>query len=408
LNKYKRFALSFILIEIAVLIIAVIITGDGSKGENTKQYNVDISRIAGRMEKGETIEDINLEEYENVISADKYDDSVIYNYEYVIKKVNGELYCFQYTDKQNDSRVIILIILLAGIILANIILFIYIGRKILMPFNSMSKLTTELAKGNLSTPVKQEKSKYFSKFLWGIDMLRETLEDNKKKELELVKEKKTLMLSLSHDIKTPLSAIELYSKALQRELYESAEERKAAYEGISSNVSEIKRYVDEITKASRDEFLMLETNNTEVYVSHLFNNIKEFYCEKMKCLHIDFDVEQSADCLIIGDEDRLTEVMQNCIENAIKYGDGLKIRISSEEDENCKLITVSNTGCTLSKEELTHIFDSFYRGSNSEKEEGSGLGLYICKVLMHKMDGDIFAGIEGNEFRISLVVRKVI
>ena len=80
----------------------------------------------------------------------------------------------------------------------------------------MQSLTEELAKGNLSVPVKAEKSKFLGRFLWGMDMLRETLESNKEKELALQKEKKTLVLSLTHDIRTPLSAIRLYAKALAR------------------------------------------------------------------------------------------------------------------------------------------------------------------------------------------------
>ena len=81
----------------------------------------------------------------------------------------------------------------------------------------MSNLAYELAKGNLSLPVKEENSKLFGRFLWGMDMLREKLEDNKARELEFQKEQKTLILSLSHDIKTPLSSIELYSPVVRIE-----------------------------------------------------------------------------------------------------------------------------------------------------------------------------------------------
>ena len=80
--------------------------------------------------------------------------------------------------------------------------------------------------GNLSVPVKAEKSKFFGRFLWGMDMLREKLESDKIRELELEKEKKTLVLSLSHDIRTPLSAIDLYTKALATNLYDKEEERQ--------------------------------------------------------------------------------------------------------------------------------------------------------------------------------------
>lgn len=95
------------------------------------------------------------------------------------------------------------------------------------------------------------------------------------------------------------------------------------------------------------------------------------------------------------------------MENAIKYGDGKEIKIDFSEEENCKLISIFNTGYGLKQEDLPHIFDSFYRGSNSKKQEGSGLGLYICKQLMHKMNGDIFAQIKDNNiFEVTIVIKK--
>src|SRR5574344_2059446 len=115
------------------------------------------------------------------------------------------------------------------------IMLMFIRTKIIRPFNAMSNMTYELAKGNLAVPVKEEKSRFFGKFLWGMDMLRDSLESDKEKELELQKEKKTLILSLSHDIKTPLSAIELYSKALSTGLYETSEDKTRALDGIDRN-----------------------------------------------------------------------------------------------------------------------------------------------------------------------------
>jgi signal transduction histidine kinase len=114
-------------------------------------------------------------------------------------------------------------------------------------------------------------------------------------------------------------------------------------------------------------------------------------------LKIRFSVDSFSDCLLSGDMDRSVEVIQNIMENAIKYGDGRIIEITFSREENCQLIHISNSGCTLPDEEIPHIFDSFWRGSNVGAKNGSGLGLYICRALMHKMDGDIYAEVrEGN------------
>ncbi|MCI7804402.1 MAG: sensor histidine kinase [Oscillospiraceae bacterium] len=94
------------------------------------------------------------------------------------------------------------------------------------------------------------------------------------------------------------------------------------------------------------------------------------------------------------------------MENAVKYGDGHTIEISFSEEDNCQLITVRNSGCTLPETELPHIFDSFWRGSNSEKSQGSGLGLYICRQLMRKINGEIFAEIQNEYMNVSAVFSK--
>lgn len=98
--------------------------------------------------------------------------------------------------------------------------------------------------------------------------------------------------------------------------------------------------------------------------------------------------------------------MQNIIENAVKYGDGRQIKISFSEEENCILISVKNSGCTLSENELPHIFESFWRGSNADKIGGSGLGLYICRQLMHKMNGEIFAKTDNEFMSVTAVFQK--
>ena len=317
----------------------------------------------------------------------------------------GAVYKIIYT--QTDDRTWILMNIALGILfLLSVFLICYIGKKIIKPFEQMQSLTEELAKGNLSVPVKAEKSKFLGRFLWGMDMLRETLENNKEKELALQKEKKTLILSLTHDIRTPLSAIRLYAKALAEELYTTGERRAEAYSGIEKNVKEIEEYVNEITLASREDFLQLSVNPGEWYLSEVVEAIRGLYEEKLRNLHTEFQIAAYTNLLLKGDADRLIEVLQNILENAIKYGDGKCISIDFSEEEDCRLITVRNSGCGLKQEELVNLFDSFYRGSNVGSADGSGLGLYISRQLMQKMDGEVFAEIKEDDFCATVVVRK--
>lgn len=320
---------------------------------------------------------------------------------------NQVVYKVEYNINQNKFNIILINTSLGITLLLTAITFIYINKKIIKPFADIKEIPYELAKGNLSVPLKEQKNKYFGRFIWGMDMLRENLEDNKKKELKYQKEKKTLILSLSHDIKTPLSAIKLYSKALKDNLYDEEEKKQEVIDGIIKNTNQIEHYVSEIVKNSRDDFMNLSVNMGDFYLNDIIKEIEKYYKDKLEVIHTEFIIDEFTDCILKGDKDRVIEVIQNIIENAIKYGNGKKISISFSEEENCKLITILNTGCTLKEEELPHIFDSFYRGGNTKNQEGSGLGLYICKQLMHKMDGDIYSKIRNNLFETTIVVRKI-
>lgn len=370
-----------------------------------KLYKVEIARLEQELE-NHTLSEIKLSHYPHIIKISQFDSKRDITNSYVVKEINNNLYSIEYRAVDRSSELFIFNMSFLVLLLINFLVLIYIWQKILKPFNKMSDLTYQLAKGNLVKPLEAEKSRYLGKFLWGVNMLRESLEEAKLKELSLQKEKKMLVLSLTHDIKTPLSAIELYARALQTDLYLNAERKQEVLEGISNKVQEISGYVHEITLASKEDFINLEVVENEFYLSDLIEVIQEYYSYKMDLFLTNFIVESFDNCLLVGDFDRLVEVLQNVIENAIKYGDGKMIGISFSEEEGYKLITIKNSGSNLKEEEITSIFDSFYRGSNSRSIKGSGLGLYISKSLMRKMQGDIFAQKEKDNFCINLVIKK--
>lgn len=408
MKAFNKIFWAVIALSVLMLIASNLILLNGS-GDNGREYRVEISRLEAEIrEKG--FESAHLSGCEYVTNIEKNGDN-FYNAEsdYVIREIGGELYRFDYSaeEKQDKSRDLLIVNIFMGImLLAVIAVLLFIRQKILVPFEKMSDVPYQLSKGNLNTPLKESRSRFFGKFVWGLDMLRETLEQQKRRELQLQKEKKTLLLSLSHDIKTPLSAIKLYSKALSTGLYPDGEKQRETAENINSKADEIEDYVSRIISASREDFLSLEVNMSEFYLTELIEAIEKYYNEKLALVGTEFCIEKFGNCLIKGDIDRSCEVFQNIIENAVKYGDGKKISIDFSEEEGCILITVRNGGCALSSTELPHIFESFWRGANAENKEGAGLGLYICRQLMHKMGGEVFAEISGDIISITTVFVK--
>ncbi len=407
------------MLVVVLVIMAVVFAGanmylstlEGPKG---REHRVQIERAAMEIQK-KGLAAVDLEKYPTIVrvveETAENPESFLHGAEedYLIRTIAGVNYRFDYkassVEYQKQLRQVVNIVL--GIVTILIVaLFAFIKIRLLRPFHQLSELPYELSKGNMTMPLKENKERFFGRFLWGMDLLREKLEDQKASEHELQKEKKTLILSISHDIKTPLSAIKLYAKALMKNLYQDPEKQLEIAGHINDKADEIENFVSQIVKASNEDFLSLEVENQEFYLSEIIKKITTYYTEKLELLQMDFQVERVADCLLKGDPDRGVEVLQNVIENALKYGDGRKISLSFSEEENYRMITVSNTGCTLSDSELPHIFDSFWRGSNVGSNGGSGLGLYICRQLMQKMGGEIFAKCTAGEMKVTILFSR--
>ena len=410
MSKFKIFAILIVIVEILLTVSVNRLYFNQNNDSDGRLYLVDARRVMKEIEEQKLesteIEAMSLSKYETLVGIREFVAGEACSNDYLVEEIAGKLYRIEYVEERSSGLPLYINISLLCMMIVTMMVLVYVYRKVLKPFHNMSNLSYELAKGNLSMPVKEEKSKLFGRFLWGMDMLREKLEDNKARELEFQKEQKTLILSLSHDIKTPLSSIELYSKALSENLYDTQERKDEALQGIVRNVKEIKGYVDEIVTASREDFLNLEVSMGEYYLSEVMKVTERYYKDKLSVIHTEFQVDEISECLLKGDKNRMIEVLQNVMENAIKYGDGKRIRISFGEEEDCKLIHIENSGCDLKEEELPNLFDSFYRGSNSTGRKGSGLGLYICKTLMRKMDGEIFAEMKEELFCVTIVVRK--
>lgn len=409
----KSFNRIFIVIIAAAALIFILANAAASGfGESPagRPYRVEVGRISLTIER-DGFESVDLSKYKYVSGVYQYSDSAdFYNSDsdYIIREINGQLYRFDYshTDNTNKVRITLLINIIIGIMTLLIIgVMLFIRQKILRPFEQLTDVPYQLSKGNLTVPIKENKSRFFGKFIWSINLLRENMEAQKLREMELLKEKKTLLLSLSHDIKTPLSAIKLYSKALSKGLY-SPDKTGEIAENINAKADEIEGYVSQIITASKEDFLSLNVNPGDFYLSELIKNLSDYYSEKLALIKTDFDITDYSDCLLKGDINRSIEVFQNIIENAVKYGDGRYIGISFSREENCVLISVKNSGCTLPESELIHIFESFWRGQNSKSSQGCGLGLYICRQLMNKMGGEIFAEIHDSFMIVTAVFEK--
>lgn len=413
MRNFKRLMMAVCVLFFLMLIIGnlyIVKTVGVSEG---RPYMVEVSRVVDEIENGTEISQLDLDKYDYVtdIILCKDDSQLVKNSsnDYCIKAVGDDLYRVEYKNLikntyEKNMWFTIIFVISFSIIMA---VLVYVYRLIIVPFNKLERVPYELSKGNLTTELTENKSKYFGKFVWGTNLLRESIETRREKELNMHREKKVLLLSLAHDIKTPLSVIRLNAQALEKGLYKDEAKQKEVAGLVVDKTDEIEKYVTEIISASKDDFLELSVKNGEVYLSEIIDEIKRHYSSKLERLKTDFVIENYNDCLLYGDRNRLIEVVQNLMENAIKYGDKKSIAIGFEREEDCCLLSVRNSGETVRTDELIHLFDSFFRGSNAKKEKGSGLGLYICRNLMNKMDGDIFVKQQEDNFVVTVVIKMI-
>ena len=310
----KAFNRIFSAVAAAIILLFAVVNMvlAAGKTDRSRPYRVEISRLAREIEANGSAD---ISECEYVTNIERYGERFYStDSDYVIREINGELYRFDYRANgySNKAHLVgIVNAVLGTMAILFIAVMLYIKFAILAPFERLSSVPYELSKGNLTAPIKETKNRFFGKFLWGIDILRENIEQQKQHELEMQKEKKTLLLSLSHDIKTPLSAIKLYSAALSKNLYSDAEKQHKIAENINEKADEIERYVSQIVTASREDFLSLEVNMGEFYLSELVEKITGYYREKLALIKIDFTVGRYKNCLLSGDLSRSVEVLQD-------------------------------------------------------------------------------------------------
>lgn len=425
MKQFKRLIVWVIVIGLGIVTVFSFVAFYAGNMEANKGYVIEANRISHQMNNGVLLHDIALDQASYISSLDWMEGnaeprqveqffngaSVSSGASFMIKPIyEGQLLVGYlrviYHVPNNLIPAIIVIDIILLLALATIVwVLLYLERQIIKPFHVIENMPLELSKGHLNQGLKENKSRFFGKFIWGLDVLRETLESQKQTNLRLEKDRQTLIASLSHELKTPVSAIKLYAAALYNDLYQNEKKREDCAKLIEQKAEQIEKLIGDIITTSASSLSDFEIQNREFYLSEWIEKVTYSNKEKLDLLKIKFEIEQVQDKLLLGDPERLVEVFDNIIENAIKYGDGNYIRVSFHEEDYRQLIRIENSGAPISQNELAHMFSSFWRGSNVGNKPGNGLGLYIGKQLLKKMKGDIFAETKANSVAIVLVVR---
>lgn len=238
-----------------------------------------------------------------------------------------------------------------------------------------------------------------------LNEIKMTIRRQEQEAIESEKKKNDLVVFLAHDLKTPLTSIVAYLSILETKPDMPEEERKK-YTHISLEkairLGELINEFFEITKFNLQD-IVLEPGNLDL--SMMLEQIADELYAILKEKNLRCDVQIDDTLMIYGDADKLARVFDNLLRNAIAYCDkGTAIRIQAKERHQEIEIVVANEGEKIPEEELSAIFEKFYRvdGSRSSKTGGAGLGLAIAKEIVELHHGTIRA--ESDEWETRFIV----
>ena len=217
-----------------------------------------------------------------------------------------------------------------------------------------------------------------------------------KKEVRLSNQQKNFLLSITHELKSPLASIKLYLQTLQKRSLEPSKEEAILVKSISET-ERLEKLVDNILIAAKIESgsfpFHMEDFNISKLVEEVLSRMDQYYNSISKpdnTIQLLRKVEE--DLIIHGDKDAIASVLINLVENAVKYsGNNGEVLVKLGKSKGAISLTIEDKGVGLAMDESTRIFDKFYRAENEDtrKTKGTGLGLFIVKYIVENHKGQI-------------------
>lgn len=265
------------------------------------------------------------------------------------------------------------------------VLFGYIYYAILRPFHKMEHFAQQIAAGNFDLPLHFNRSNYFGAFTWAFDSMRREITRARSCEREAIENNKTVIATLSHDIKTPISSIRAYAEALEAHLDSSPEKRAQYLEVMIRKCEEVSRLTNDLFLHALADLDKLRVHLERVEMGTLLAKALEELSASSEQETISFYKPDFA-CYVLADRNRMVQVIENLVNNAVKYA-RTPCQVTLEKADGLVQIRFRDHGAGIPDEDLPFICNKFYRGKNSGTEQGSGLGLYIVKYIMEQHKG---------------------
>ncbi|MBS6196172.1 MAG: HAMP domain-containing histidine kinase [Clostridiales bacterium] len=286
-------------------------------------------------------------------------------------------------------------------------------RGVITPLNQLKEATNNIKEGNLDFTVEKSGVDEISDLCEDFEAMRQRLKQSAEEKVAFDKENKELISNISHDLKTPITAVKGYVEGIMDGVADTPEKMNKYIRTIYTKANEMDRLINELTFYSK-----IDTNR----IPYTFNkiNVSDYFEDCVDELHAELDSSGVSltyfnyleeDAVVIADAEQIKRVVNNIISNSLKYMNKSKgiINIRLRDVGDFIQVEIEDNGKGIAQKDLANIFDRFYRtdASRNSSKGGSGIGLSIVKKIMEDHGGQVWAASkEGTGTTMYLAFRK--
>ncbi|MFE4712467.1 ATP-binding protein [Paenibacillus sp. NPDC056722] len=297
------------------------------------------------------------------------------------------------------------------LLLTHTLLTTYMSRRIIRPLLELRKAARMVTDGDLDFKVEIRGKDELGQLGMAFEEMRSRLQASIQVQQQYENNRKELITNISHDLKTPITAIKGYVDGILEGVADSPEKTEKYMRTIAAKAGEMDHLIDELFLYSKLDMQKLPFSFESVPILPFLNDWAEelkVELEKQKVdLQIDMDGGEAAKVAV--DRDSFKRVLGNIIQNSLKYMDkpNKKIAVSTRIENHALTLAIGDNGPGVPSEAAEHIFERFYRAEQSRntKTGGSGLGLAIAKQIIVEHGGGIYADSQEGE---GMVIRIVL
>ena len=273
----------------------------------------------------------------------------------------------------------------------------WIYRSIAVPLVKLKKATKNIKEGNLDFVLEVEGNDEFSQLCQDFEEMRKRLKESTEEKILMDKENKELISNISHDLKTPITAVKGYVEGIMDGVADTPEKMDRYVRTIYNKTNEMDHLINELTFYSKIDTNLIPYTFSKLNVEDYFSDCAEELGLEMETRGIELVyanyVEKGVQ--VIADGEQIRRVIHNIVSNAIKYMEKPRgiIQLRVKDVGDFIQVEIEDNGKGIAAKDLPYIFDRFYRTdvSRNSSKGGSGIGLSIVKKIMEDHGGKVWA-----------------